>query len=79
MAQEKQLSEDNVINTENAGDVFQTWIEVKKKKQKRVSEGFNEECKNISDSNHFISLVNQKDYQLNGISKKKKKTATRPR
>lgn len=81
--QEKQLLNENVINTENAHNIFQTWIQVKKKKHKRKSSRRNtEECTNVSnavdepnekDLDHLPDIINQEDYKLKGISKKKKK------
>lgn len=87
VAQEKQLLNENVINTENAQNIFQTWIQVKKKKHKKKksgSGGMNDaECTNLSskaidttnvkDSNHLDGLISQGDYQMDGNSKKKKK------
>lgn len=86
MAQEKQLLNESEISTENARNIFQTWIQVKKKKHRVKTpkgNGINEEActnvpdaidtPNIADSNHLASLINQNDYQSKSISKKKKK------
>lgn len=83
VAQEKQLLNENVINTENAQNIFQTWIQVKKKKHKKEKSGSDTECTNLSskaidttnvkDSNHLDGLISQGDYQMDGNSKKKKK------
>lgn len=76
VGQEKQLLNENVINTENAQNIFQTWIEVKNKKRK-AKKG-NDKCSNVSnaiitDSEHLQSLINQNDYQWKSNSKKKTK------
>lgn len=72
MAQEQQLSVDNVLNAENAGNIFQSWIKVKRKKHKRRAlNGFHAESKNVSDFNQLVDLVNHDDYRLNIMSKKR--------
>lgn len=89
MAQEKQLLDENLFQTENAQNIFQTWIQVKKKKHKGRTSKINtmndEECTNVSnainsmhstnvkDSTPLTGLINQEDYQLKRMSKKKKK------
>lgn len=82
MEQEKQLLEKNVIETENAQNIFQTWVQVKKRKHKKrtpIHSGTNDDkCVNTSISNvqdltNVPNLINQEDYQLSSMSKKKKK------
>lgn len=68
VAQEKQLLNENEINTENAQNIFQTWIQVKKKKHrvKKCTSSPNAiDASCITDSNHLDSFKR--------ISKKKKK------
>lgn len=76
VAQEKQLLNENEINTGNAQNIFQTWIQVKKRKH-RVKECTQvpnaTDAPNKTDTNHLDGLINQEDYQSKRISKKKKK------
>lgn len=82
--QEKQMLDKNVIKTENAPNIFQTWIQVKKKKHKgrtsKTNRTNDEEYTNVSNAidsmysaTHLTDVINQEDYQLMGKSKKKKK------
>lgn len=84
VAQEEQLLEENILDTENAQSIFQTWIQVKKKKfkdgiskKKKMYNGNVENIPNSHDATHsndvLNGLINQEDYQLNSMSKKKKR------
>lgn len=71
-AQEKQLMAKNSINTETAQDIFKDWIEVKKKKHKKVNK---EDCGKINsnEEEYCTHLIDQDDYKIKYNSKKKKR------
>lgn len=84
-AQEKQLLAANVLNTETATNIFQNWVQVKKKRknrdQKTEKQSLNAEvssdiikCSTSSpDSDKLIGLIDENDYQIKCASKKKKR------
>lgn len=87
--QEKQLLDEHAVKTENAQNIFQTWIEVKRKKHKgrtsKVNRVNDDKCTSVSNAFDCMSstmlpsilptgLINQDDdYTVHRISKKKKK------
>lgn len=86
-AQEKQLLAKYELNSETATNIFQNWVQVKKKRKNRNpklnSEEFSLDVDDSSDitkcltsspdSDKLIGLIDENDYQIRCASKKKKR------